>query len=183
MTRGINATTATALATDAFEFATLIQMDFGTVVRITNWPANVTAFSNTFVSSADILDMSAPSETGDLRVNEFTLTLSGVSLTWINLFLAGDYVNVRTQVWQAVLSSGVVVGDPIQVFDGNITNYDVEETDTTSQVMVTIASHWKDFDRVNGRKTNPASQKKYFPDDEGMQYAKELIRDIPWGRK
>lgn len=183
MTRGLHSSTIAALANDSFQMATLIQMDFSTVLRLTDWPTNVTAFAATFTASADILEVGSANETGDLRVNEFTLKLSGVSQYYLALFLGNNYVNVRTQVWKAVISSGAVVGSPIQVFDGNMTNFDIDENDTGSEVTVSIASHWKDFERVNGRRTNSASQKKWFSADEGMQFAKELVKDIPWGRK
>ena len=45
MTRTVDAATITALQSDSFNFATLIKIDFSTVLRITDWDRDITALS------------------------------------------------------------------------------------------------------------------------------------------
>ena len=47
MTRLINSATLAALESDSFNIATLVQIDFSSVLRITDWGRSVTALSNT----------------------------------------------------------------------------------------------------------------------------------------
>jgi hypothetical protein len=100
------------------------------------------------------------------------------------LFLSQNYIDVPARIYRAVLDDNdVVIGSPILVFNGVITNYDIQDSKSESTVTVQIASHWKDFEKENGRKTNDNSQKIYFPNDEGFEFAAKTIKDLKWGRK
>ena len=48
---------------------------------------------------------------------------------------------------------------------------------------MSIASHWADFSKVEGRKTNTGSQQIFFPTDKGMEFAGLTVQDILWGKK
>ncbi len=63
-----------------------------------------------------------------------------------------------------------------------IENFNVEEDDNSSTVSISVASHWADFEKQKGRKTNTGSQKLHFPNDVGFDYASQAIQDIKWGR-
>jgi hypothetical protein len=183
MSRGIDPATIAALATNDFEFATLIQMDFSSVVRITDWDHDITALSTTWTSSGELMSIDNVEESAEIRVNEFDLTFSGVSQSYISIMLNAEYINTSVKIWKAVLQDGAVVGQPIEIFLGYITSMSFSESDTDSTVKMSLASHWKDFEKTSGRKTNPASQQRFFPNDKGMEFTKDLSRDIPWGRK
>jgi len=75
------------------------------------------------------------------------------------------------------------VGAPILIFDGILTGYAIEDTEEESKVTVQMASHWKDFEKENGRRTNHNSQQLYFAGDEGFEFAPKSIKDLKWGRK
>ena len=68
------------------------------------------------------------------------------------------------------------------LFDGKITGYQIKESEKTASLAIIVASMFADFERLNGRKTNPASQKIHFPDDEGFQYSAAIVKDMKWGR-
>ncbi|MFZ9066256.1 MAG: hypothetical protein ACO23R_02670 [bacterium] len=182
MTRSIDLATIEALESDSFNLATLVQFEFDTVIRFTDWARPVAALSNTFSSSSHIIDYSSFNESSDLRVGTATITLSGSEQTYISLFLNNDYIDVRARIWRAVLdSSDAVIGSPILVFDGRISGYQITDTETESQVQIDIASHWKNFELSNGRKTNNNMQQLYFPGDLGFEYAAVTQKDIKWG--
>lgn len=183
MTRQIDAATITALASDNLNMATLVQLDFDTPIKVTNWARNVSALSTTFLSSSDLLEIDQVSESSELQINSLNLTFSGVSQTFVSLFLTNDYIDVRTRIWTAVLDNADdVIGEPILIFDGRITGYGISDTQDSSDVQVEVASHWKDFDKTNGRKTNSNTQNLYFSGDKGFDFAAESAKDIKWGK-
>jgi len=50
-------------------------------------------------------------------------------------------------------------------------------------LTVEIASHWKDFEKENGRRTNHNTQQLYFDGDLGFEFAAKTIKDLKWGRE
>tara|TARA_R110002074_G_scaffold213503_1_gene383254 strand:- start:128 stop:679 length:552 start_codon:yes stop_codon:yes gene_type:complete len=181
--RTISAATASALENDNFNLATLIQFEFSTNIRLTDWDRNLTALSNTWVSSANVLSFGSSSESSDLAVNGIDITLSGVEQTYVAIFLTNNYIDVPVKLYRAVLNNAdVVIGDPILVFDGLITGFAIEDTEDSSEISITTASHWADFEKLNGRKTNHNSQVLHFPNDEGFEFAAKTIKDLRWGK-
>jgi hypothetical protein len=184
MTRLIDSATIAELAKDDFNLATLIRFDFSSVLYLTDWDRDISALSATWNSSPHFLGVGDVKETSDLRVNTVDITLSGVEQSYVSLFLSQNYIDVPAKIYRAVLDDNdVVIGSPILVFNGVITNYDIQDSKSESTVTVQIASHWKDFEKENGRKTNDNSQKIYFPNDEGFEFAAKTIKDLKWGRK
>jgi len=184
MTRLIDSATIAELAKDDFNLATLIRFDFSSVLYLTDWDRDISALSATWNSSPHFLGVGDVKETSDLRVNTVDITLSGVEQSYVSLFLSQNYIDVPARIYRAVLDDNdVVIGSPILVFNGVITNYDIQDSKSESTVTVQIASHWKDFEKENGRKTNDNSQKIYFPNDEGFEFAANTIKDLKWGKK
>jgi hypothetical protein len=184
MTRSINAATITALASDAFSVCHLIQLDFSTVIRITDWNRNVSALSNTFLTSAHLLEIGESAESTDPRINSLQLTMSGVEQSYVALFLGQSYIDVRGRIWKAVLGpDDAIVGAPFVVFDGRVASYSITDGDTDSTVAIELSSHWKDFELRKGRRTNRGSQQHYFPSDTGMDYSGVVVKDLKWGKK
>lgn len=182
MARGLDASTITAIATDGFELATLIEFSFSTPIRITDWHTDLEYDGNTY-SSNDVLSVDDAKETAELRVNEITINLSGVDQTFIATFFNRDYIGIKCYVRRQVMVAGVAQGAPITTFIGQISSFEVAEDDGSSEVAIGVASHWKDFERAEGRWTNPQSQKRFFPSDEGFKFAKDATREMYWGRR
>jgi len=183
MTRSIDAATVTALAGDSIRMATLIHFAFPVPLRYTSWARNVTALSETWASSGHYLDISDVVETAELRVNSLTITLSGVEQSFISLLLNNNYHHIRALVYKAVIdSSDVVIGAPILIFDGPIESFSMDDSDDSSEVQITVASHWTNFEAINGRKTNSNSQQIHFPGDLGFEFSASTVKDIKWGK-
>jgi len=184
MTRSINAQTLSAISGDNFNLATLIHFDFSTDVRITDWARNITAIGNTWTSSGNFLDIDAVTETGELQVNNLNITLSAVEQTYVSIFLAQNYLDIPCNIYRVVLdNTDSVIGAPINIFTGLITGYSIEDSGESSSITVALASHWKDFEKENGRRTNHNSQQLHFAGDEGFEFAAKTIKDLKWGRK
>jgi len=184
MSRGLSSSTITALSADNLNLCTLIQLDFSSVIRLTDYDRTISALSTTFTASPHLLDIDSAVESSALKVGATKIVLSGAEQTYVSLFLSNSYIDVRARIWKAVLdSSDAVQGDPILVFDGRITGYEIEDSGDTSRVTVNLASHWKDFQKKSGRKTNHNVQQLFFSGDKGFEFASIAAKDIKWGKQ
>jgi len=183
MPRTIDAATITALQSDQIRMCHLVQIDFETVLRLTDNFRPVGYDGEIFLPAGHLLNIDQVQETEELRVGSLKISLSSVDRAFVSSFLRKDYLNRRIQIWNAVLgNSGAIIGDAISTFDGEITGYAISESNDSSTISVSCASHWADFERKTGRFTNNNSQQYLFPNDTGFRFAAESIKDIKWGR-
>lgn len=183
MARTIDAAVVTALQADEIRLAHFVTMYFSSTLYITDYGHDIDYSGNTYEALNGFMGASDPTETRDLKVNSITLSMSGVDQTFISIFLNQDWVNRRVTLQTAVLDSAdAVIGSPITVFDGQITQFQISESDKTSDVSISIASHWADFSRKAGRMTNTNSQQYYFSSDKGFEFSANSVQDIKWGR-
>ena len=68
------------------------------------------------------------------------------------------------------------------LYKGQIDEFNIQESDTESIVELQIVSHWADFEKRSGRKTNNTSQQRFFSNDVGMDFSSQTVQDIKWGR-
>jgi len=185
MGRSINSSVKTALAGDSFRLANLMRFDFSSVLRITDYGTSVTSVTlGTFNPSSHLLDFGGISETSSLKGNKFSITLSGVDQSYVSILLSDNQIGRRFQAWRAVLDvNDVIIGQPFMVFDGIIVGFSIADSGTDSKVSVEVASHWTDFEKTSGRKTNSNSQNAFFPNDRGMDFSSTTVKEIKWGRK
>jgi len=182
MSRTIHADTLAKLASNSFQTAHLVKIDFSTAVYMTDNFHEITYAGNAYQPGGHFLGLSEIKETAELKVGSTTLLLSGVEQTYISAILGGDYVNRQVLVHRVVLENGAIVGDPILVLDGRIAHFAIADSDGGSQIQLTISSHWADFEGKNGRVTSDNSQQSVFSGDLGMEFSAQLIRNISWGR-
>ena len=183
MTRAIDVATAAVLGDDSIRMAHFLTFEFASTLRFTDYGHSITYGGNTYAAVNGFIDLSDPSESEDLRVNSLTVQMSGVEQSFISIFLTGLWVNRRALLQVAFLDSDdAVIGNPVSLFDGLISNFSISETENTSVVDIVIASHWADFERKAGRLTNNNSQQYLFSGDLGMQFSASVVTDIKWGK-
>ena len=78
--------------------------------------------------------------------------------------------------------SNALIADPFLLYRGKIESFEIQEGEKDSAVGLSIVSHWADFEKKNGRKTNNTSQQRFFSTDVGMDFASQTVQDIKWGR-
>jgi hypothetical protein len=186
MPRNINSALITELAKDSFDLCSLVSIDLGTGIYLTDYYHDVSYSGNTYDSSDHLISMGSPRESRDLRVNTLNVTLSGVEQTYISAFLQNDFINRQVLIYRAAMSDGGIIGAPMTLFDGRLTRFEVRESNTRSELVLEVASHWADFEKEAGRLTNNNSQQFFFPNtplDVGFEYAANTVRDLKWGRK
>jgi len=184
MSRGIHADVVTELAKDAFNMAHLITIDFSTPLNLTDYRHDLVDNSTTYTSSSYLLSMGDVSESTTVQVGSINIELSGVGSAYIAILLNENYIDRRVTIKRVVLNdSGVVIGDSFILYDGRIDGFNVADDGNSSRVVLAVASHWADFERISGRRTNDNSQQAAFSGDKGMEFASQIIKDVKWGRK
>lgn len=183
MSRGITVD-PTLLSAPSVKLAYLIKMEFDTVQYLTDNAFDLVVGSDTYAASSHILKVGTPKESNKLSTSRLNLTLSAVNQSYIPLFLNNQWINRKVTISRAVLdASNAIDGDPIIYFSGLMTGYSIDEGGSRSTIQIELTSHWADFERVSARRTNHSSQQYLFPNDNGMKYAADSIKNMKWGSK
>jgi len=187
MTRSLTTAVKNELATNDIRPVHLITIGFSTPVNITDCSFDLTSSvsgSSVIYSSSDfILGISNHTEETDVTKSTVSLNLSGADQTFISTVLNENVVNDSVTIFRGFLDdSNALIADPMMLYKGKIESFDIQETDKESIVGLSIVSHWADFEKKNGRKTNNTSQQRFFSGDVGMDFASQTVQDIKWGR-
>jgi len=123
-----------------------------------------TAGTNTYSAQGEFLGHSAINEDFDVRVGKFSINLSGLPSGYIDKFVGKEPEGKRVVVYKVFLDINTlqIIGtddsagqtSAIRMFDGEIFNVSIQETANTCTISVDASSHFADFERTAGRKTN-----------------------------
>ena len=187
MTRNLTTAIKNELATNNISPVHLININFATPVYLTDSPYTVTSsvsgISRTYTASDFVMGISNFTEETDITKTSLTLTLSGADQTFISTVLNENVVNDAVNIYRGFLDdSNSLIADPFLLYDGQIDSFSISESATESTVNISIVSHWADFEKTSGRKTNNTSQQRFFDGDVGMDFSSETVQDIKWGR-
>ena len=164
MTRNLSTAVKNHLATNDIKPVHLITLGFST-------PQNITDCTFDFTEETDITKTS------------LSLTLSGADQTFISLALNENLVNDSVEIYRAFLDdSNAIINTPFLLYKGYVDTFAISENKTESNLNLNIVSHWADFEKISGRKTNNNSQQKFFSTDVGFDFASQTVLDIKWGR-
>jgi len=188
MTRSLTTAVKNQLATNDINPVHLITIGFNSTVNITDcsFPltSSVSGSSVTYDASDFILGISNFEEKTDITKATLNLTLSGAEQSFISVVLNENVVNDDVTIYRGLLdNSNGLIADPILLYKGTIDGFEINENKNTSFVNLKVVSHWADFDKRSGRKTNNTSQQRFFSTDVGFAFASEVVKDIKWGRK
>jgi PAB1-binding protein PBP1 len=123
-------------------------------------------------------------EQTELSKSSISLALSGADQTFISTVLNENITNDLVDIYRGFLdSSNNLISEPFLFYKGQVEGFSIQENDTASTVNLNIVSHWADFEKKNGRKTNNTSQQRFFSTDVGMDFSSENVLDIKWGRE
>lgn len=155
-------------------------------------PTAPTSGEHTYTAQGNFIGFSSMSEDIDVKVGKFSITLSGVDNDYFSKFFNKNPEGARVVIYKAFLNFGPtgtdplsLVADPILIYDGQIYNFSVQETQETCQISLDCSSLFADFERVNGRKSNNWSNWLF----QGAQYDKCFEKagwvgqtEFKWGR-
>ena len=187
MTRSLTTAIKNQLATNDIRPVHLLTIGFSTPVNFTDCSFSLTSSisgsSVTYNPSDFIIGVSDFTEEIDVTKSSLIISVSGADQTFISTVLNENVINDEVSIFRGLLASdNTLVPDPFLLYKGNIENFEIQETDTSSAVALSIVSHWADFNKKNGRKTNNTSQQRFFSTDVGMDFASQTVQDIKWGR-
>jgi hypothetical protein len=183
MSRSIHANVITELAKDAFNMAHIVSIDFSQTVYLTDYGHDITYSGNNYNSSSHLLELSQVNETSDAQIGTFTINLSGVEQSFVATLLSENYIDREVIISRVILDSvGAIIGDPIALYNGRIDGFSIKDDTKTSQINLSVASHWSDFEKESGRRTNHNGQQIHFAGDKGFEFAANTVKDIKWGR-
>jgi len=183
MTRGLTTAVNNELATDALNPVTLVYINVGSGLRFTDHYKDLTYDSNTYTASSLFLKVSEVSESSEVEITNIALEFTGADQSIISLFLSSEYMDRDVEIYKGFLdTTQTLIADPFLLFKGRVESFNIDESLESSDVKVIATSHWSDFDKIKGRKTNTGSQQLYFTGDLGFDYASQTVQDIKWGR-
>ena len=187
MTRALTTAIKNELATNDIRPIHLITIGFSTPVNITDcsFPltSSVSGSSVTYSASDFILGISNHTEQTDLTKASLSLSLSGADQTFISVVLNENVTNDTVDIYRGFLNNfNTLISDPFLLYKGHIESFGIQESEKDSVVNLSIVSHWADFEKKNGRKTNNVSQQRFFSTDVGMDFSSQTVLDIKWGR-
>ena len=188
MARTLTTAVKNELLTGEIRPVHLIEIGFSTPVYLTDCgfslTSSISGTSRTYTASSFLVGASSFEEQVDITKTTLSLFLSGADQTFISTCLNENIVNDTVEIYRGLLnSSNSLIADPILLYSGNIDTFEISESTTQSNVKLIVVSHWADFDKKNGRKTNNASQQRFFSTDVGMDFSSQTVLDIKWGKE
>jgi hypothetical protein len=183
MTRNLTTAIKNELETDSLQPINLVYINVDTGFRFTDHYKDVVYNSNTYTASSLFTKLSSVKESSEVEVSNITLSFSGADQTIISLFLSNNYMEKEAEVYKGFLDNNEqVIADPFLLFKGRIESFSIDESINQSNANIVVASHWSDFSKIEGRKTNTGSQQLHFANDLGFEFASQTVQDIKWGR-
>ena len=181
MTRGLSSAITTELGNQNIKAIALVEINFPTPQRITNHYKNITHNSNTYTASSHLLGISGKGENSAIDVSSFQIELSAVDSAFVSIVLNNVVNNDQVTVDMGFLNDADAL---IDTFTYEIGFIDSSRIDTEKgRIVLNCTSHFADFSRTAGRKTNNGSQQRLFSTDVGFEFAGLTVQDILWGKK
>ena len=187
MPRGLSSSVKTELATGNLDPVYLIDINFATPVYLTNAPfdivSNVSGTSRTYLSNGHLRSITGSNETNKPTRNTLSFSLSAVDQTYVAVALNENIINSVVSLYKGYLdNNNALISDPFLLFYGTIDQYKISDNTNTSNLIISVSSHWGNFSKTAGRTTTDNSQQRFFSGDKGMEFAALTVRDIKWGR-
>ena len=182
MSRGLSTDQTNALASGQLHIITMIKLAFGSTYYYTNHSTNIVYDSNTYLSTAFLMDVSQIREESSMTNGSIDLTLSAVTTTLLTDLMSNGHIGKGVIVYLALLnSSGAIITNPIQVFEGETNAFKFLENIKTAEIVLTVGNHWTKIKHFAGRRLTDKSQQLIFNGDTSLQFRDQIGKKITWG--
>ena len=188
MARTLTTAIKNELATNNISPIHLLTIGFATPVNITDCifdlTSSVSGSNVTYTSSAFLIQTISFEEQTDISKTSLSINLSAVDTSFVSVVLGENVVNDSVTIFRGLLdSNNSLIADPILLYEGNIDTFEILESNQDASVKLTVVSHWADFEKKSGRRTNNTSQQRFFNADVGMDFSSQTVLDLKWGRE
>ena len=181
MARGLSSDLLTEINSGSIKPVALVEIGFPTVQRLTNHYKDIVHNANTYSAGGHLLKISAKAENSQINVANFSIQLSAVDSAFVSIVLNNVVNNDQVTVDMGFLDSSDALIDTFTYEIGFIDSFRIDTE--KGRIVLNCTSHFADFSRTAGRKTNNGSQQRFFSTDVGFEFAGLTVQDILWGRK
>jgi hypothetical protein len=188
--RGLTGTLLTEVQKKAVTYVDLVFIDVNGGYYLTTHTNPITYDSNTYKPFGQLIGFDTIEENISFEIPNIKISISGIVAhdnsdnNFATTIIGADYTDKDVKIYRKYFNAdGSEISQDegvVQVFEGVIQDASILANKETCAVELTTASHWVDFDRQNGRFTNENSQKNAFSGDEGMQFARDVQKEIEW---
>lgn len=182
--RGMSAAMLTEIAKTQNYPIHLVYIETSPALYITTAHKQISYNSQNWSPLGQLLKIPDIEESLSITARTINISLSGVDQSIISAVLSQKLINRDLDIYMGFLdSNGTLIVDPVQIFKGIVENYNVAENSVqgSSIVDVSVASHWVDFEKTAGRRTNDNDQQLLYPGDDGFRHTSQIIKDLEWG--
>lgn len=139
---------------------------------------------NTYVGVGTLGAISSVAEASEVSAKGITVTLSGIPSDMISLVLSDVRQGAVGKVHMGFLnSSGVVIDDPILMFEGKLDIPSIQEGADTSSITLSYESRLIDLQRARESRYTNEDQQRAFAGDLGCEYVASLQEfSVTWGK-
>ena len=182
MPRTLSTALQTEVANESTKIAFLVKLNLSTVYRLTDFYTDVTYDSENYESGGSFLRVDSVQETGDLEINELSISFSNVSSEVRTLVQGGAFTDKEVEIYIGYFNTSDALVGAINYFTGLIRSVSIQENNTESVLSITVASQWANWSLKKGRYYTSESQQEFSSGDIGLEYATEVKKDIAWGK-
>ena len=185
MIRTLSAAQQTAIAAEKGAMYWLFRVDTDVPLLLTTCYKDVTYNSETYQSNGFLLKIPTIDDDLDLKVRRYTFELSNVNQINTAYFLLDPPYYKKVDLYKVFIdSAGALIGDPILRFSGYFAKFSntLDQSRGDNIQKIEAVTEFVDFDRINGRQSNSASQQRIFSGDTGLRHSETKYEDLPWGR-
>ena len=165
----------------------LVSIDVDDGYYLTNAPFDISHDGNTYIAAGALLGIDTVEENVGFEISQLAIVVGGIdplpgeNEPFIKKILTVDYVD-RSVVISRIYYQFSTVKGVVQLYNGYINAASLERSfgDQGVAVKIETSNNWTDFNRLNGRETNDNSQQAVFPGDLGMEFCKEMQKQVQW---
>lgn len=184
MSRSFSTNFGTAISNQVVEVFFAVYLDFASgPVGMWSGYGDITIDGNTFIGVGSLMNVSTVDETTELEAKGASITLSGISSTYLSLALQEPYQGREATIYFGVtLSTGA--REFVEIFSGELDQMNILEASDTATIQVTVENSLIKLERPIIRRFTDEDQKTRFPTDDGFKFVAGLQnKEIYWGRK
>jgi hypothetical protein len=163
-------------------FAVLMEFDGGDM-RVWNGYGDITIDGETYVGSADFLNLGEITETSEVQAAGVSVALTGLDSSLVATALDEAYQGRPLKIFFGFLdNTGTIIDTPYTIFSGRMDVMTIEDAGATANINVTAESRLIDLDRSRARRFTSEDQKIDYPNDKGLEMVASLQDTvIIWG--
>lgn len=169
MARALHPDTLAALDGDNVEWAAFCRFDFDSGTFAFGSVFQDTLIDGvTYIAAGDLGNVAPLVESTDSQPQDFEVTIGGVDLSLVSLYLSEPYLGRPAYVYYAVIDVAQnIIGDPILVFSGGMQEIAIVDGSVPT-ISITSSNELSDWNR-----TRPAR----YTDAEHQAFIKRRIKD------